>query len=89
MPKIAGGNNSTTGKCWNDTYVCHPVTIGGLDAVIRASAWQDRKHNKGGWNGAAIQARIEYMQRAIRASLVFPENMDRALRTINNLEEQL
>lgn len=89
MPKITGGVSSKTGRCWNESYAPHKITVGGLNATIKASSWQDRKRNKGGWNGAAVQTRIDYMRRALNIGLVDIDCIQMALETIKNLENQL
>ena len=84
MPKIIGGHDPMKKKCWNDTYDSHPVTVGGLNAVLKAGT----RSNKG-LNGASIQARIDYMRRAMNVGLVQESSMRRAQKTIANLEGQL
>ena len=85
MPKIAGGNNQTTGKCWNDIYISDPVTVGGLAAVLKA-----KTRDSEGWNGASILARIDYMKRVMNVGLCSaPDSLLRAQKTIANLEGQL
>ena len=69
--------------------VTHPISIGGLNAAISASTWQDMKNEVGGWNGAAIQARIDYMRRAVNQGLTEKDCLDRAQRTLCNLASQL
>ena len=67
----------------------HPETVGGLEAVMKASTWQDISKCLGGHNGAAIQARIDYMRRAINVGLVEAGYITRAIKTIENMEDQL
>jgi uncharacterized protein (TIGR02145 family) len=59
-------------------------TVGGLNAVLKAGT----RSNKG-MNGASIQARIDYMRRAMNCGLVQESSMRRAQKTIANLEGQL
>ena len=62
--------------------VTHPISIGGLNAVVSASAGL-------GFNGAAIQARIDFMRRAVNVGLVQENCLGRAQETIRGLENQL
>ena len=84
MPKIIGGHDPAIKKCWNDTYEPHPVTVGGINAVLRAG---NKKND--GRNGASMLARIDYMRRAMNVGLVQDSSMRRAQKTIANLEAQL
>ena len=89
MPRVTGGVNHKTGKCWNDTYEHHPITDVGLNSALKASSWQNMKKCAGGHNGAAIEARIDYMRQAINVGLVETACIPRAIRTIKSMEAML
>ena len=62
--------------------ITHPISIGGLNAVVSASTGL-------GWNGAAVMARIDYIRRAVNCGLVQENCLGRAQSTIRNLEGML
>ena len=78
-----------TGRPALDPYYPHVVTMGAMEATLKASTWQDIRHGLGGHNGAAIQCRIDYMRKAVNVGLVHLVAINRAQDTIRNLEEQL
>ena len=65
-----------------EKVIVHPLTVGAINAAIAASTGDGR-------NGAAIDARIQYMQRAVNCGLVQKECLGRAQGTLCNLENQL
>jgi hypothetical protein len=89
MPKILGGHDPVKKQCWNDLYEAHDETLVGVNAALKASTWQSRKHLKGGWNGAAVQARIDYLRKMMNIGFVDSKCMRRAQATVANLEGQL
>ncbi len=72
-------------RAWEQetNFETHRVTREYTDKIVAAS------RGRRGTNRAAVAMRIEYMRAAIRASLVLPAHMERAIRTIDNLARQV
>jgi len=72
-------------RAWEQetNFETHRITREYTDKIVAAS------RGKFGVNRAAVKLRIEYMREAMRQSLVLPSNMERAVRTIDNLARQV